>query len=1050
MLLYISSLFNGAHCFICGVVILLISISPNQLFCQNTVLNFHQLTSEEGLHEVTNEFIYTDRDNITWIGSLDGVFKFDGKDITNYNIIPRDDKSFIIGGDVQSDFFEDEKGNIWFTTAEAINCYRKEERAFIQVKASGAEGEADKEPYAFHLENRRYLWVRSYNFIYRIDTRDPSQKKRDFLFDDFTAIRATAEENVDGKVIRVFGCYWDPENLGFEMIDLTSGDLEKSIRKKFFASPTAFEYGALEASQVIANLNGEVCFVEANGLLFFDPATEKHQYYPFPEWVNARPHMTRLNDQLILTTKSPKLLVFDLKEKAFTTSILTSMNLESQQPIDGINYVTLGRDSVLWVSARGNGVYYANLNNNSSFNVFQKEGISDQQVVSIHQVQDGGILSVNSIGEVVELLPNGKNKHKNLKIGAVLPRKSKLLELPNGEIWAKSIKGLGQLNSRTNDFSWIPETTEESNIYDFTLWHDSLIILGCFGSLQIVNTITSERHLIKELKAIVNLYVDQQDRLWATNFDGEVFVGQLHLNPFSFSRLRRYKILGLINQVVEDTTRNNILIASSTGLITIADTLSEPVYLTEQDGLPNQYIKSIQVDLNHNLWLGTNKGIIRYSPDSSEEKFRTLTVRDGLSSNEYSEGAAVLLKSGQLLFGSKKGLDMIPPDLHPIGKYPILSINNYKIHDEDWWPDKNATASGRIELSHKKNTITFELSAAEYTDPIRNKMKVYLYHSDGVDSALLERENKITYTYLPPDDYVFKFTACNAEGLWQPKKFEFPFTIKPPWHKRPEWIMIFALCAIGIAVAVTRFTYRFRLRTKQLELEKEQRISEKQQQKLKIQALQAEKKAALEQERDQINAEFHSILNDGLVTIKNTCRTIKDVPKSSVVATALGVIQSKTLDLFEKKRHLIWAINPENSQLDDLLSHVRYYSANLLLNNGKEYRLDFPEGELSHAVSSKAKYNLFMTIKELLHNTLKSANCDNVQVKVSLDEKTLFIVVADDGIGFDFDQVIVDKQKSYGLHKCLAWVNSLDGAIIWRQHPGNMSAQISVALDNLT
>jgi len=52
------------------------------------VLNFHQLTSEEGLYEATNEFIFTDRDNITWIDSLDGVFQFDGKNIVNFNTTP--------------------------------------------------------------------------------------------------------------------------------------------------------------------------------------------------------------------------------------------------------------------------------------------------------------------------------------------------------------------------------------------------------------------------------------------------------------------------------------------------------------------------------------------------------------------------------------------------------------------------------------------------------------------------------------------------------------------------------------------------------------------------------------------------------------------------------------------------------------------------------------------------------------------------------------------------------------------------------------------------
>jgi len=426
MLFYCPKIALAKSYLVLAVLLFQLYSNTAQLLGQNVVLNFHQLTSEEGLHEATNEFIFTDQDNITWIGSLDGVFRFDGKNIINYNATSRD-KASLAGGDVQSNFFQDGQGNIWFTTAKAINCFRKKEQDFIQVKAAGTEGEEDAEPYAFHLEKERYLWV---------------QEKRLPVFDDFKAIRAAAEEDALGNVVRIFGGYWHPKNLGFEMIENRS----------------------LVVSQLIANVNGEVCLLGRRGLLFFNPITEESQYRPFPNWVKSRPKMTKIDDQLLLSTRSSKLLFFDLKNKRFVDEYITAVNLEDQQNIEGIGYITLGQDSTLWISARGKGVYYANLKNTNIFNIFYKNKLEERQITNVHQLRDGTILAIDVDGGVNEFLPTGKKREENQLISGKLPARLKFLELPNGQIWAKSTTGLGRLNAATKDFDWIEETRGESNL----------------------------------------------------------------------------------------------------------------------------------------------------------------------------------------------------------------------------------------------------------------------------------------------------------------------------------------------------------------------------------------------------------------------------------------------------------------------------------------------------------------------------------------------------------------------------------------------------------
>jgi len=96
---------------------------------QTKFLNFHQLTVEEGLSESTNQFLYMDKDAFTWIGSLDGLNVYDGKEVKVY----KNNMHSFKGIDVQSSFFEDKNGDIWFATGEAINCYRRDKEVFIDT-----------------------------------------------------------------------------------------------------------------------------------------------------------------------------------------------------------------------------------------------------------------------------------------------------------------------------------------------------------------------------------------------------------------------------------------------------------------------------------------------------------------------------------------------------------------------------------------------------------------------------------------------------------------------------------------------------------------------------------------------------------------------------------------------------------------------------------------------------------------------------------------------------------------------------------------------------
>ena len=124
-------------------------------------LSFHHLSPSDGLSEGTNAWIYRDRSGFTWISSLDGLNRFDGRSVKTYRFDPSD-SNCLADNIVTSTFFEDQQGDLWFTTYSGINVYRRQFDHFETFRLKDASGNEISEDYfAFHLNKDGKLWVRT-------------------------------------------------------------------------------------------------------------------------------------------------------------------------------------------------------------------------------------------------------------------------------------------------------------------------------------------------------------------------------------------------------------------------------------------------------------------------------------------------------------------------------------------------------------------------------------------------------------------------------------------------------------------------------------------------------------------------------------------------------------------------------------------------------------------------------------------------------------------------------------------------------------------------
>ncbi len=146
---------------------------------------------------------------------------------------------------------------------------------------------------------------------------------------------------------------------------------------------------------------------------------------------------------------------------------------------------------------------------------------------------------------------------------------------------------------------------------------------------------------------------------------------------------------------------------------------------------------------------------------------------------------------------------------------------------------------------------------------------------------------------------------------------------------------------------------------------------------------------------------MHDDLGAGLSRIKFLSETIgMKKQMQQPIEEDIGSISNYANEMIGKMGEIVWALNEKNDSLSDLLSYTRAYATEYLLNNGIQCQVEAPAVFPSFFVSGEFRRNVYLTIKEALHNIVKHAQADHVRITITIN-RNLKITIQDDGVGFD-------------------------------------------------
>ncbi|GGF17523.1 hybrid sensor histidine kinase/response regulator [Hymenobacter cavernae] len=390
----------------------------------------------------------------------------------------------------------------------------------------------------------------------------------------------------------------------------------------------------------------------------------------------------------------------------------------------------------------------------------------------------------------------------------------------------------------------------------------------------------------------------------------------------------------------------------------------------EPQGLPNDVVYGMLEDEQGNLWLSTNKGIARFMPRTRQ--FLNFDMRDGLVQDEYNAGAYCRGRSGRFYFGGVIGLVVFRPGEVRINDAPPpVVLTDFRKFDETVALDSSITEQQVVRLSPRDYFFSLEFAALNFRRPDKNRYEYRLESFDpGWVAAGTRRE--ATYTNLGPGTYTFRVRASNNDGVWNQRGTALTIVVEPPWYQT-WWFRV--LGSWGV-FGVLFFAYRVRVR--QL--------------------------LAMERVRHGIARDLHDDMGSTLSSISILSQLARDhqqhqrPEQASRLLEQIGDSSRRMLDAMDD---IVWAINPAHDSLDDVTARMRRFASEVLESRGVDFTFRVAPSVQGLRLDMQARREFFLLFKESVNNLAKYSQATEAAIALSYQKHHLVLNVEDNGIGFD-------------------------------------------------
>jgi len=414
---------------------------------------------------------------------------------------------------------------------------------------------------------------------------------------------------------------------------------------------------------------------------------------------------------------------------------------------------------------------------------------------------------------------------------------------------------------------------------------------------------------------------------------------------------------------------------------------------TSRLGLFSDVIYSILEDNHSNLWLNSSRGIFRLDKQQMEAVVRgqRTTVNsisygkaDGvLSSGQYrdvTQPSACKDSDGRLWFRTTQGVAVVDPERVKSNDLLPPVVIQEVVADKEAVGCKpfGLEVEREIRVKPGRGELEIQYAALSFRAPEKNQ---YRYKLEGVDLSWVEAGMRRTafYNNLPPGRYRFQVVACNNDGAWNETGTSVGLILQPHFWQTRTFAVLLIVLSLGSVSGIVRYVTRRRMQRKLALLEQQH-------------AVEKERARIARDMHDELGAKLTSISFQGAMARQaatNPPETDRHIAKMSETARELVL----SLD------QIVWAVDPENDSLESLANYICRYASDFFENSPIYCKFSIPRELPRCHLPTEVRHNLFLAVKEALNNTLKHSGARRVLLTISVEAKECVISIADDGKG---------------------------------------------------
>jgi len=977
--------------------------------------HFRNISVEKGLSQSTVFAIKQDTLGFIWIGTQDGLNRYDSKGFKVYRPIKSDPKS------VQSYYtrtlFIDHKGSLWIGGNQGVSRYNYTTDNFTNYKLPRSLGEW----YVSSIteDPQHNIWATSVvGGIFRLAVGE-SQFKR-VNYDSF---------NTGIKRVVYVGSWKQNILIGTEVgLFKMTGPKNKLVK---------IDLGTDKPAINDVYIDGDVFWVatEGDGLIQYHLETgEKNIFLHSPGVTSIADNNIRCvgkdTDGNIWLGTFKGLTIFDPN-----TNTLENYYHQISQPYtisqNSVRCFFKDKQNGIWL-----GTFYGGLNyyhkNDIKFNLLSQNtgrlSLNDEVVSAIKEdskgnfwigTNDKGLNYWNRATNSISYFSNNENNANslsanNIKAIAFDNDQNLLVGMHNG--------GLNILNPNTGNVKRYRHSESDPNsiagdlVYSILKDYKNRIWIGTRSGLDQFNPQSqtfTHIHLDKAGKRpssddITYLFEDSKHRIWIGTTNG---VTLFYPDNMLFGNDLNNQLRDDVISCITEDKKGRIWIGSREGLILYDENQQSFVTYKNRKDFIKGTIYGLQPDNEGNIWVSTNRGLIRYNPETKTSQ--AFDETDGLQNNQFNDYAFCKASDGMLLFGGIKGLSYFYPSSIKQQPLPLkltftgLEVFNNSVTsgDETKILENHIDQSSQLEFAAEYKQFTIHFNTFNYISANRTK---YLYKLDGFDKDWQHTEDlKITYNNLRAGSYNFLIKAVGPNGEASAVR-TLKIIILPPWYNA-TWFYLLMFVAL---VAGSYIAYRI--------------IAER------IKALHQLKLERVDKEKVRY---INQVKMDFFTNVSHELRT----PLTLILAPLEELIKKPSEDKLINKRHEMMLINAKRlynlvDQLfefrktetgtrklkvskSDIVSfiHEVYESFKPLSDKNRiQYTYHSSEAKLSFYFDNDAMEKILFN---LLSNAFKYTSAHNkISVELATQHNFAVITVTDTGVGISEDDIAKVFDRFYQVN----------------------------------